>query len=196
MNLSPSRNNHLFTWTLHLAGVGVIALTLGGFCILVYQPLQAKRIHQAERSEQLDVLLVKTRTTGSEYRRLRSRLAEMQSSVAEMQSQLKQAPTEKERIQNISDIATNVGLKIQDYQIGLNQSLATHSQTEVEFQCVGSYASICKFLHQTEQLTRITKLSKFELNSTGNSDVYPIQITFVLYSGAQSNDTKERRGVL
>ena len=42
------------------------------------------------------------------------------------------------------------------------------------------------FLQKAEQLTRTTKLSKFELNAKEKSHGYPIQLTFVLYSGGKS----------
>ncbi len=74
--------------------------------------------------------------------------------------------------------------------------LPTHSQTEVDFRCLGSYASICRFLDQAEQLAKTTKLSKFQLGPASGFDQYPIQLTFVLYSDASKHDTKEKRGVL
>ena len=189
------QQNRMFAWSLHLAGAAVVLLVLGGFYALVYQPLECKNVERTERSEQLDVLLVQTGPVGGQYRRLRSELAKMKTSVAELESQFEGAQSGEEVIENISQLATDVNLEILDYQIGLAESLPTHSQIEVAFRCRGAYASICRFLEKTEHLTKTTKLSKFELDSSSNSGSYPIQLTFVLYSEAKSHDTKERRGV-
>jgi len=174
----------------------VVTLTLGAFYALIYQPLQRKHAGHVSRTEQLDLLLVRTGTKGAEYRQLRNRLSEMKAKVTKLRSQLANHPSESKVIEELSDIADEVGLEVLDYQIGLKEEQQSFSQIEIEFRCHGSYASICQFLQQTEQLTETTKLSKFELNSEMNSRGYPIQLTFVLYSEGQSHDTKEKRGVL
>jgi len=174
----------------------VVALTFGGFISLVYQPLLQKQAAHESRTQQLDLLVEQTGAAGSNYRALRSRLETMQESLTELHRQLAGHPTESEAIGEIGDIATQVGLEVLDYQIGLTESCLTYSQTEVELRCHGSYTSICRFLEKIEHLTKVTKLSKFELNSAKNSHGYPIQLTFVLYSEGQSHDTKEKRGDL
>jgi len=196
LNLLTSQHNRLFAGSLHLTGVAVVALALGGFYALVYQPLQHNREGHRSRSEQLDRLLIKTGTERTEYRRLRKQLRKTKASADRIHRQLAGRPSEATVIEDLSDIAADVGLEVLDYQIGLTEKQQAYSQTEVEFRCHGSYASICKFLEQAEQLTETTKLSKFELNSEKNSLGYPIQLTFVLYSEGQSHDTKEKRGVL
>lgn len=174
----------------------MVALALGGFYALVYQPMQRNREGHMSRSEQLDMLLIKTGTERAEYRRLRNQLSKMKESVDKIHRQLADRPSEATVIEDLSDIAADVGLEVLDYQIGLTEKQQPYSQTEVEFRCHGSYASICKFLDKAQQLTETTKLSKFELNSEKKSHGYPIQLTFVLYSEGQSHDTKEKRGFL
>ena len=186
----------MFALSLHLAGVTVLALAIGGFYALVLLPLQQKQAEYSARSEQLDMLLVNTGTEASDYRRLRDELASMNDSVAEMHRQLAGQSSETAVIEQLSQLASDVDLEVLDYQVGLTQSLPSHSQTSVDFRCHGSYASICRFLQKAEQLTRTTKLSKFELNAKEKSHGYPIQLTFVLYSGGKSHDTKESRGAL
>ena len=102
------------------------------------------------RSDQLDRLLVKTGTERTEYRRLRNQLSKMKESVDRIHRQLADRLTEATMIEDLSDIAADVGLDVVDYQIGLTEKQQAYSQTEVEFRCHGSYASICKFLEQAE----------------------------------------------
>ncbi len=174
----------------------MVAFAIGVFYALVFRPLQHKQEEHTARSEQLDLLLIQTGTEASEYRGLHKQLADMKDSVAEMHRQLAGQASETSVIEELSSIAAEVDLEVLDYQVGLTQSLPSHSQTEVEFRCHGSYASICRFLQKAEHLTKTTKLSTFELSSEKKSHGYPIQLTFVLYSEGKSHDTKERRGTL
>ncbi len=196
MNLLTHQLNRMFAGSLHLTGVAGVVLCLGGFYALVFQPLRQSQADHVARVEQIDKLLVHTGTEENEHRQLRTQLREMKESVAKLHHQLASDASEASVIEDLSRLAADVDLEVLDYQIGLTQSLPTHSQTEIEFRCHGSYASICQFLQKAEQLTKTTKLSKFELNSGKNSDQYPIQLTFVLYSEGKSHDTKEKRGIL
>ncbi len=196
MNFFTHPNSRMFTGSLHLAGVAVILLTLGGFYGLVYQPLQRRQAEHRARTEQLKQLLVNTGTEAVEYRDLSNRLSKMKKTVENLHRQLADHASETMVIEELSGIAAEVNLEVLDYQVGLTKSLPTHSQTEVDFRCHGSYASICRFLEKAEHLTRTTKLSKFELKSEKNSRSYPIQMTFVLYFEGKSHDTKEGREIL
>jgi len=186
----------MFVWSLHLAGAAVVALTVGGFYSLVYQPLERQQSEAVDRTAQFDLLLVQTGTEGREYRRLRDQAVAIKASVAELRGLLVAPQEEAAYVANLRRIADEVDLEILDTQIGLTKTMATHSQTEVALRCHGSYASICQFLLQAEQFTKIAKLSRLELEAIKNSRGYPIQLTFVLYSEGESHDTKETRGVL
>ena len=196
MKFFANPNSRMFAGSLHLAGVAVILLTVGGFYGLVHQPLQRKQARHRARTEQLKQLFVNTGTEAVEYRDLNSRLNEMKKTVENLHRQLADHASETRVIEELSSIAAEVDLDVLDYQVGLTKSLPTHSQTEVEFRCHGSYASICQFLEKAEQLTRTTKLSRFELKAERNSRSYPIQMTFVLYFEGKSHDTRERRELL
>lgn len=191
MTLIATQPNRWFEYSLHLLGIGALALLLGGFYALVYQPLLRSQADHASRADQIDKLLLAQSTEGAEYRRLRKKLVDMQSSIAELRGQLASEQSETELLAELSSLAQTADLKVLDFQAGTTQNFPTHSTTEVEFRCNGSYASICQFLDAAEKLTKTTKLSKIELESYTNPHSYPIQLTFVLYSGAQSHDTKE-----
>ena len=196
MNLMSKQQNWMFAWSMHLAGVTVIVLVLGGFYALIYQPLQRKQATHIDRTEQLEQLLSQSGTDGREYRQLRALLTKMQGSLADLRQEHNIDPQAETWIDSIRRVAAKADLKVLDSQIGETTTSPTHSQTEIEFRCLGSYASICQFLEQAEQLTRTVKLSNLELEAGEKSNEYPVQLTFVLYSKGKSHDTKEKRGVL
>ncbi len=194
--LQPDQGSRYFGLAMHAIGVAITAMLVGLFYMFVFKPLDNSKEQYISRTEQLGALLQSNASQGSEYRRLRAQLDEMKQSVAELHAQLAQEFTEESLLAKLGEIATESAVQILDHQIGQPQTLLTHSLTEVEFNCHGSYDSICRFLEQAEQITKIARLSKLELDPRDNSRSYPIQLTFVLYSEGKSNDKREKRGVL
>lgn len=196
MKRQTTQQTRYFGVAFHGVGAALALLLVGLSYSLVYRPLDQRREQSVGRMEQLDRLLSKQGNQGSEYRRLRTQLDRMKQSVAELHSQLSEEFSQETLLAEINELAGKSNIQILDYQVGAPERLMTHSMTEVEFSCHGSFASICKFLQEAEQITKVAKLSKLELISRDNSDGYPIQLTFVLYSEGKSNDTREKRGVL
>lgn len=179
-----------------MAGAAAVVLLVGCFYAVVFQPLDRRQDDSMTRLMQLDELLIRSGTEGREYRQLRDKLVDMQDSIAEVNLQLRDEQQEERVLADLNSIASSVGLEILEHQLGQSKMMSTHLEKEIELRCSGSYASICRFLEQAEKITKTTKLSRFELNEAKNSRSYPIQLTFVLYSRANSHDTKEKRGVL
>jgi len=196
MKIIRKKTNRLFVSSLHLVGAAAVGLLVVVFCVLVYWPLEGRQADAVTRVGQLDALLLRAGSEGREYRGLRDKLASLETLVAETQAELTVENSETTVLERLNKIATDFELVVEDYEVGQTKRLMTHQETNVEFRCLGSYASICRFLEVAEKLTKTTKLAKFELNESKNFDGYPIQLTFVLYSRGESHDTKEKRGVL
>ena len=189
-------NRRVFALSLHLVGALVVLGVIGVYYVGVYRPLQAKEAAYRNRTEQLDALSSQTGSEASQNRQLRGRLSEIETAVAQINAQLAAQTHDPAWVESITELASSVDLEISNYQIGVTETLPTHTQTAVDISCLGSYDSICRFLEKAEQLTKTTKLSKFKLGPAINLDRYPIQLTFVLYSEGQTHDTKEKRVVL
>jgi len=196
VNILSNQHNRVYAWTLHILGATAVTLILGAYYVLLYQPLERQRAEAGDRIAHFDRELLRSGTEGREYRQLRDQLSEMTDSIAKMHVQLHAPQQEVAFVAELRSMADAVDLDIVNTQVGVTKTLSTHSQREVALDCHGSYASICQFLQQAEQFTKITKLSKFKLSATENSTRYPIQLTFVLYSEGNSHDTKQKRGVL
>lgn len=174
----------------------MLASVVGAFHAFFYHPLVNKQEEHRLRTEQLNTLLQQSREALQKHRQLQKQLHALQEKIPAARRRLPNESFEAEFVSQVSNIAKSVDLQIVDYQQGTVQKAATHSKAEVQFRCHGSFASICHFLHEVSQLTRITKISKFDLKTEKNSHRYPFQVTFVLYYGVPSNDTSETRGVL
>jgi Tfp pilus assembly protein PilO len=190
--LSP----RVYSLLLHGAGGALVVLLGGAFYGLVYRPLENGKLQAQDRVAQVSQLLLRSGSEAAQYRALRNQLDAMQQAVAQVQAHLREEGSSKKVVENLSKIAQAADLHVLDYQVGPPNPQATHTETELQFRCLGSYASICKFLDQAEQFAKTTKLATFALDARRNNQSYPIQLTFVLYSEGPSNDTTEKRGVL
>ncbi len=193
---NKQQNDALIGRSLHMVGVLAIALGIGLYYSLVYKPLVQKRENQTFRIEQVSTLLDDAGRVQTEHRRLREQLKSLEDSIAATRSKLPDELNATKFVSQVSNIAKSVGLQVVDYQQDRAQVVPTHSKTEIRFNCTGSYASICQFLDKVDHLARVVKVSKLDIESDPNLESYPFHVTFYLYYGIETHDTKERQAVL
>lgn len=191
MNPEQTKRIAMTGWALHTAGLAVVLVTLVVFYSLVYCQLHDQKRLDTERSEQLSLLLASSAEVQREQVPLRQELKKLQESIASTRSRLPNELQEKEFIGQLNKTAQQTGLEIMNHRITAVRPGSSISSAEIRFHCNGSYASICKFLNEVHQIARVTEISKLDLESEINSSGYPFQVTFVLYYGAESNDTEK-----
>jgi Tfp pilus assembly protein PilO len=183
-------------WVLHGMGVVAAALLLGGFVQFVLFPLRDNSAACEQRISQLDAMLAQSTKVQADHRNLNAELASLKESVAETQRRLPKELHEHEFLDQVREIASSTGIELGEYQLGIVQELASYSKAELSFQCFGSFASICRFLDKIDHLTRITEISRLQIESTDNFNRYPVEVTFVLYFGGGKHDRNMRGDVL
>jgi Tfp pilus assembly protein PilO len=192
MNPERTKRIAMIGWALHAAGVAVVLLAGVAFYTLVYCPLRGQMVADADRSAQLQLLLASSAEVQREQRPLREQLDKLLVKVAQVRSRLPQNLDAKEFASQVRLAAQESRLQVLDHQLAASQTGPGFSSTEIRFQLSGSFASICDFLKEVSQFTRVTEISQLNMQSTINSESYPIQVTFVLYYGAKSHDREVR----
>jgi Tfp pilus assembly protein PilO len=94
---------------------------------------------------------------------------------------------------SINQLAQALNMTVAECAAGAPQALPTHSVVEVTCRLSGSFASTSRFLAAVDQLPQIAKVSRLEMSTAGNSDAYPVELTFQLYYQAELNDTEKER---
>jgi Tfp pilus assembly protein PilO len=181
---------------LHGAGLLCLTVIVGAYGWLVLKPLVAHEQLCQQRIGQLETLLVSTPKVRQENRAFHAELASLKHTVEQTQRRLPRELREHEFIEQVRLVAGKSGIEVSDYQIGLTTELESYSQTELTFQCKGSYASICQFLDEINHLARITEISNLQIESADNFHSYPIQVSFVLYFGGVTHDRSMKGEVL
>lgn len=179
------------TRILHLGGF--LLLMVLGLCLyfLVYRPLGDLREQNLTNAERVAALLKYAPAVESRHRHLRRQLKEFERSAAITRRRIPTSADEEEFLADVDAIASELHLKVANHKIGEIHELGKLRAMEVDFDCRGSYDSICRFFAAVEQLARITKTSSFELGAVSNSFGYPFQVTFVLYYAPSTGDTRE-----
>jgi len=180
----------LIGWALHAGGIAVVVVAIAVFYKFVYCQLHERSVADYERAEQLQLLLASSSQVQRVQRPLREELSKLELEVAAIRGRLPDTFDKTAFVREVCEAADATALQVLDYRLSAPQLGPSFSSTEVSLVCTGSFASICRFLQEIDQLARVTEISKLDLASEINSDEYPFQVTFVLYYGAKSHDRK------
>jgi Tfp pilus assembly protein PilO len=183
-------------WALHAAGAATVALVLGAYYCLVYQGLAISKESDSKRVEQLTLLLGKSAAVQRENHRLQQELDALDASVAEIRKRLPHELRQEEFTADLSRVAESVGLDVEELRWGSPKVTAAYAQTEIQVDCSGSFASICRFLDEVGQLARITEVAQLRLEADPESANHTFQVSFVLYYSVAARDSDKNEGVL
>jgi len=192
----PNNQQKLVDRALHAAGFLAVALVLTTFYQLGYARLVDQGEDYVNRAKQLDQLLATSETAKQRHQSLRQELDDLEQQAATMRQRLPHDLQKEQFESSVRKAASQAGLQFEQATWNTPNSISSHSLAEVSISGTGSFAGICRFLDEINQLTRITKISRLQLASDSESQHYPFQVTFVLVYGIQSNDTKRKDGVL
>lgn len=183
-------------WALHAAGVATLALVVGAYYFFVYQHLEIRRQSDLQRIDLLTTLLSESTAVQSQNRDLQQELAALEASISAIRERLPHELRQTEFSDELNRVAQEVGLRVVELRWGKTDVTPSHTQAEVRLECDGSYASICRFLDEVSQLTRITDISQLQLETDPESKYRPFQVTFVLYYGVDSHDSNNKQSVM
>ena len=176
-----------------LGGVIMTAAALA-FYFGFYEPASADMRTRSARMEQLHLLMTSSEKVAHDHRELQTRLEELQSAAGKARRRMPRRHSTQEFIESITQLAVANGLQVELCSAAAPESLKTHTRVEVGCRINGSFASVCRFLADVDQLSQVSRVTSFAIASSENSQAYPVQVTFQLYYRAEVNDTELRRG--
>jgi Tfp pilus assembly protein PilO len=177
-------------------GLGGVIMTMAGlaFYLGFYEPASADMRTRSARMEQLHMLMTSSEKVAHDHRELQTRLEELQSAAGKARQRMPRRHSTQEFIESITQLAVANGLQVELCSAAAPESLKTHTRVEVGCRINGSFASVCRFLADVDQLSQVSRVTSFAIGSSDNSQAYPVQVTFQLYYRAEVNDTELRRG--
>lgn len=177
----------------HAAGAVIaLAMALIGYKC-VYAAWGADADESTHRIGQLRKLLTTSEQVAAEHFELSERMETLTKAVVNTRQRLPKLAPATDFTNSVNQLAQSLKMTVAECSAGAPQTLPTHSTVEVRCRLSGSYASTCQYLAAIDQLPQVAKVSRLEMKAAGNSDAYPVELTFQLYYQAELNDTEKER---
>jgi type IV pilus assembly protein PilO len=180
-------------WSLHGLGLAASLAAAGLTYALVFRPLETSRRESAARREEIAMLLQSVDQLRSQRDGLRKALADVDRERISLLARVPDAPQEADFLSQISCLADSVGLKLRDYRPGQVHTQASYSEMEIGLSCEGGYEGLCRFLDGLGRLPRLVNLEQLDVTDQQSNGTYPASMKLVIYFGAQSEATAERK---
>ncbi len=177
------RHLKLLGWGLH--GLGVLGLLAGGWLLTVgiCGPLEEQRQECMAQSARLDRLLDDSTQIREENARLTAALKQLQEQRESLQQRVPDDPREAEFLEQVTEVAREVGLQIHDYRPGTVTATGEYSRMEIGLSCAGNYVGLVDFLHRLASLPRLANVTKLEVVAPSPEEMYTVNMTLIIYFG-------------
>jgi len=172
-----------FRYLMHAVAAGV-SLSLA-FVVIDLGVLQAR-----ERQRSVDSQIESTRQLLGQADDVQARRVELQGLLEQTEKQFAAAATripetaqENDFLAQISRLAKNTDLTIQEFRPGEITDRKTHRELEISLSAVGPYPSLCEFLAGLEQLPRLCRVTSLTIDrsTAATADRYPVRMSVVVY---------------
>lgn len=174
---------------LHLAGATLLAALLGVYFLGVYDQF----LDQSDESESRVQLLTKELRDSNRIRtdhyRLQQDFESLEANVTEIRTRLER-PLEQEQLsQALEQAAADASLQSCKTSIGKRHDASDHRRLELELECSGSYASICRFVDSLGRLPWLTDITQLSIEAKDHQSHYRLLAKFSVYYDRTSHDS-------
>ncbi len=91
---------------------------------------------------------------------------------------------EGEFLSDLTRLADEHGVAIEDFRRGATSETQTHSVVSVSVKARGGHAGVCGLVDAVANLPRLAELTQIQIDAkSAASDDYPVQLTYALYYG-------------
>ena len=189
----PNRKLRVLSWSLHGLGA-LIACAIGLAAEMVgYRPLDAEVAGCARQTAELQGAIRDGERLRAEHARLRRDLASAREQSADLIERIPDQPQEADFLAQLSQLADDSGLKIQDYRPGVITPRSSYATMKVDVICAGDYESICTFLDGLAELPRHCTVVRFEIDSASQGELYSVELSQELYIATVDQPDVARR---
>ena len=190
----PDQKLKALGWWLHGLGLLVaLAIALLTKCIVLARIDDRAAAHLC-RADQLQDRLQDADRIRAEHARLVEDLAAARNQSEELKQRIPDEPREADFLAQVSHLADEVGLRIQDYRPGTVSAEPSYSVLQVVLIGEGNYASICSFLDRLPDLARHSIVSRLQITSDNSQEDYVLAMSLQLCFAVQGRPDSNRKG--
>ncbi len=169
-----------------LVGGALWGMMLLGYYGLVHRPLVSSSSARQVRINTLERQLQGHTNVQASHQQLQAKLRELRSQIDTIRRRVPDHSLVAEFLSDATRIAQEGQLAIHHYRRNATHQFDDYSEVEVMIQGHGSYESICRFLHQVNQLDRLSTIRQMEIELSTDSNRYPFEVHYALQFGMKT----------
>lgn len=167
-------------YLLVIASAGALASLA---CATLNQPLTSWRTDIARRAELVREKLSEGPALRREHAEQQRELENLMTRVEEVNRRIPDEPREGEFLADLTRLAGEYGVAIEDFRRGVSESTETHSLVSVSVNVRGDYRGICGLIEGVSKLPRLAELTQLTVRREAGDASYPVNLTYALYYG-------------
>jgi Tfp pilus assembly protein PilO len=152
-----------------------------------FAPIDASARASREETTQLREVIANSRQIRNDHAYVSEQLAANRREASQLAANIPDEPREAEFLAQLTQLADDVGIEIQDYRPGQTRRYESHCVLTVDLVCVGRYPGICRFLEELPDLARRCAVEDLEISAAPVAEQYETRITLRLYYGVGVN---------
>ncbi|WP_197525114.1 type 4a pilus biogenesis protein PilO [Botrimarina hoheduenensis] len=166
-------------------GLGVLALIY----LTASQPLITWRASLANQTRNLRLSLQEAPGVRSRHSVLKSQLDGLLTRVEDVTKRMPNEPRDDEFLADLSRIAREKGVQLEDFRRGTVSQDKTHSSLNVMVTARANHAGLCGLIDAVQRLPRLAELNEMQITGAAQGETYPVLLQYTLYYAAVTNDT-------
>lgn len=175
------RSPNLTTGVAHLVGLACLIAILSFFYFVVHKPLATLQVETEIKVELIQIKLAEATNIRANHADTLEELTKLRAKVDVLNARVPTIPNESEFLGDISRLALDHGLRIDDFRRA--PTTVEHDVPNIAVQVTGAanHRSLCEFLDAVDSLPRIALLTRLSVNPRPYEEDYPIQLNYALY---------------
>lgn len=191
--IDPNYKLRVLSRSLHGLGA-LIACTIGLAAVfVVYRPIDAQIAACAEQTDRMQGVLREEERLRAEHSRLSTDLASAREQSADVTKRIPDQPREADFLAQLSQLADDSRLKVQDYRPGVVTPRSSYATMRVDLICEGDYDGICRFLDGLAELPRHSTIIRLQIDSAPRKERYSAALSLELYVASGGRSPIEKR---
>jgi Tfp pilus assembly protein PilO len=155
-------------WTIDAGGIVVCILLSVALYYAGLQPLAAGYDRYLAQQSELEIKQQSATTSNASLQTLQRRLGSLQQQLTDNPLRLQPATAINKRLGELTDLAAQLGLRMEDVQPGKSNSGARFETVTIHLAGTGAYRTCVLFLHRLREKFPDTAVTSFHLSGNPN----------------------------
>jgi len=168
---------------LHVVAAVIAVAVASLACATLNQPLKTWRRDLDRRAELVREKLTQGPTLRLEHAKQTQELEELHARVEEVTRRIPDQPREGEFLADLTRLAEEQSVAIEDFQRGAAIETAGYSAVTVSVRLRGGYRGVCQLVEEISKLPRLAELTEMVIRRETDTNDRSVSVTYALYYG-------------